>query len=122
MALTFDLILDTSRLKVDGKPLGAPVVFEARAMLEKEHRELMQAHFSLSDEEREAKQHEYNVAFLAKVAAGPPKGLPGFPEEFDDLAQAVTACLGEKTEVNEFFATQLVSEHLAAGGNRYFFR
>lgn len=122
MALTFDLFIDTTRLKVDGKPLGAPVVFEARAMLEKEHRELMQAHFALTEEEREQKQHEYNVAFLAKVAAAPPKGLPGFPEEYDDLAEAVKAALSEKTEVNEFFATQLVSEHLAAGGNRYFFR
>lgn len=122
MALTFELTLDTSRLKVDGKPLGAPVVFEARAMLEKEHRELMQAHFALTEEEREQKQHEYNVAFLSKVIAAPPKGLPGFPESYDDLGEALTACLGEKTEVNEFFATQLVTEHLAAGGNRYFFR
>lgn len=98
------------------------IEFWARPFLEKEHRELMQAHFGLSEEEREANQHAYAVALLSKVASVAPKGLPGFPEKFDDLETAIADTLGPKTEVNEMIAQMLLSEHLASGGNRYFFR
>lgn len=99
-----------------------PIEFWARPFLEKEHRELMQSHFGLSEEEREANQHDYAVALLSKVASKAPKGLPGFPEQFDDLEKAIADTLGPKTEVNEMIASLLLSEHLASGGNRYFFR
>jgi hypothetical protein len=102
------------------------IQFWGRLFLEKEHRELMQAHFGLTDEEREEKKHEYSVTLLSKIAVKAPLGIPGFPKEFDpktdDLEKAVHDALIEKTEVNETIAELLIGEHLASGGNRYFFR
>jgi hypothetical protein len=110
----------------DNRLCPEPIQFWARPFLEKEHRELMQSHFGLTDEEREARQHEYAVTLLSKVASKAPVGIPGFPADFDaktdDLEKAVFDSLIEKTEVNEMIAQLLVSEHLASGGNRYFFR
>jgi len=110
----------------DVKLCPEPIKFWARLFLEKEHRELMQAHFGLTDEEREQKKHEYAVTLLSKIATKPPVGIPSFPSDFDpktgDLAQAVYDSLIEKTEVNETIAELLIGEHLASGGNRYFFR
>lgn len=121
-SITLENLVDENNVRV----CPEPIEFWARPFLEKEHRELMQSHFGLSEEEREAKQHEYAVALLSKVASKPPKGLPGFPKDFnkdtDDLEKAIVDAIGAKTEVNEMISSLLLSEHLASGGNRYFFR
>lgn len=124
MALTLYFTLDLRALRDgNGEPVyPAPVEFHAKPFLEKDHRDLMQIHFGLSEDERKEKQHDYNAAFLSKVAAKAPKGIPGFPEEHDDLEKAVYDTLSPKTEANEMLAELLVSAHLEASGNRYFFR
>jgi len=110
----------------DNRICPEPIQFWARLFLEKEHRELMQSHFGLTDEERTERQHEYAVTLLSKIAAKAPVGIPGFPADFDpkkgDLQTAVFDALIDKTEVNETIAELLIGEHLASGGNRYFFR
>ena len=124
MGLSLYCSLDLRGLRDEkGQPVCPdPIEFWARPFLEKEHRELMQAHFGLTEQEREEREHEFNVEFLASVATRAPKGLPGFPEAPDNLREAVKTALLEKTEVNEMVAALLRQEHLAAGGNRYFFR
>lgn len=124
MGLSLYCSLDLRGLRDEqGRPVCPdPVEFWARPFLEKEQRDLMQAHFGLTEKERADREHEFNVEFLATVASRAPKGLPGFPAEFDDLREAFKTALLEKTEVNEMIAALLRQEHLAAGGNRYFFR
>lgn len=122
MALTLYFTLDLRALR-DGKGQAVcpdPIEFWAKPFLEKQHRELMQAHFGLTEKEREDAQHAYNVKLLSMVAERTPKGIPGC--EGKDAEKAVLDALSEKTEVNEMIADLLVQEHLAAGGNRYFFR
>lgn len=99
-----------------------PVEFWAKPFMEKDHRELMQKHFGLSDKEREAAQHSHNVAMLAKLAGKPPKGVPGFPKKYTDIETAIIETLGEATDINTMLAEMLVSEHFQKSGNRYFFR
>lgn len=124
MSLSLYFTIDLRHLRDDDQKSVVPdiIQFWARPFLEKEHRELMQAHFGLTEEEQKEKQHEYNAALLAKIAHRAPKGLPGFPEKFDDLETAIFETLAPKTEINEMIAELLISEHLTAGGNRYFFR
>lgn len=124
MGLSLYFALDLRALRDEKGQSVCPdlIEFWARPFLEKEHRELMQAHFTLSEDERKGREHEFNVEFISKVAAKAPKGIPGFPEKYDDLAEALKTALGEKTEVNEMIVTLLREEHLSAGGNRYFFR
>lgn len=122
MGLSLYFTLDLRALRDEKGQQACPdlIEFWARPFLEKQHRELMQAHFGLSDKEREAAQHDYNARFLSMVAAKAPVGLPGYKD--GDVAEAVYEALKAKTEVNEMVADLLVQEHLAAGGNRYFFR
>lgn len=124
MGLSLYFALDLRALRDEkGQPVCPDLIeFWARPFLEKEHRELMQAHFTLSEEERKEREHEFNVEFISKVAAKAPKGIPGFPKTYKELPQAIKESLGEKTEVNEMIVSLLREEHLSAGGNRYFFR
>jgi hypothetical protein len=60
--------------------LGAePITFFLRPFLQKEDQDLRQAHFALTDKEREGAQHAHNVEMLARLSTRDPEGLTGFP-------------------------------------------
>lgn len=74
-----------------------PVKFFLRPLLEKEERTARQAFFALTDAEREEKQFDYNVEFLATLSVKPPEGLPEFQYD-SDLAGSIRSFLGKAKE------------------------
>lgn len=54
----------------------APITFYMRPFLYREEQEMRQAHFALTDEQREKAQHKHNVELLSRLTVREPEGLP----------------------------------------------
>lgn len=54
-----------------------PITFYLRPFLQKEEQDLRQAHFALTEGEREKTQHAHNVEMLVRLSTKAPLGLPG---------------------------------------------
>lgn len=63
-----------------------PITFYLRPFLQRADQDLRQAHFALTDKDREGAQHAHNVEMLARLATRDPEGLRGYPA--DDKAPA----------------------------------
>lgn len=124
MAMHVFVGLDLSAFVDDdgNRPFSERIEFYGRPYLAKDQRSAIQQQAGLSDKEREERSHEFNVARLADLISRPPKGLPDFPEDTDDLAAALTEYLKERSDVNEIIASRLLEEYLFAVGGRWFFR
>ena len=70
-----------------------PVKWFLRPALEKDEKDARQTFFALTEKEREAKQFEYNVKFLAALSTKPPEGLPAFDHSDGSLADSITQYL-----------------------------
>lgn len=74
-------------VKYDFLP-GEPMRFFLRLQMAKEEREARQKLFALPADEREAKQHEYNVSALASLSTRAPENVPTF-DPGSDHQQAI---------------------------------
>lgn len=121
--ITTKFTIDLTALRQDGKQIfEKPVEFECSPFMALEQQKIMQNHFALTDSEKQENEHSFSVGIIKAVIAAPPKNLPGFPENPDDLKDAIYSYLIEKTEINEILVPAISGRYLDSIGGRYFFR
>jgi hypothetical protein len=90
VANTIDIVLEYPFLEDAGFD---PIKWFLRPALDKDQRDARQTFFGLAEKEREAKQFEYNVDFLATLSEKAPTGLPRFEYTEGSLAEAIRSFL-----------------------------
>lgn len=100
-----------------------PMKFFLRMILDKEEKQARQAFFGLSEAEREAREHEYNVNLLASLSTKMPENVPTFgPYEDVEPAEAIRHFFAGGNARKQKLVADVVTLYFSEVQPREFFR
>lgn len=98
-----------------------PITFFLRPFLQREEQEMRQAHFALTEKEREKTQHAHNVEMLARLSTRAPEGLPGMNGN-KDVPDAVRKLLKEESPMKIKVVSDALTRYYRVTQPAEFFR
>lgn len=99
----------------------APMTFHMRPYMLKEDRDARQAHFALSDDEKEQKTPEHNLLMLSSLSTRAPEGVPGF-ESAGNVADDIRAFFGDGHPMKEKVVADVMTRYYRITQPAEFFR
>lgn len=100
-----------------------PITFYLRPFLHREEQDLRQAHFALTDKEREQAQHAHNIDLLCRLTVRAPEGLPGFSVNGDKKAgDALRKLMAEDTPMKVKLVGDVMTRYYRVTQPAEFFR